>query len=152
VHSRSPRLRVHHYLFTCLICCTCHRASQRSTSVMSSSTVSWGRIVASPSSATMKGATTSRVTTSSEILNLLRLHEKHLPRVSCIPLAPQQALGGVWCSHHISRWWSGRASCPICRRSTMGQLIPLSSYISTPPPFSLQGEMKSSWPTIFQSP
>jgi hypothetical protein len=42
-----------------------------------------GRIVASPSSATVKGTATSRAATSREILNLLRLHEKHLRRMSC---------------------------------------------------------------------
>jgi hypothetical protein len=45
-----------------------------------------GSIVTSPSSATVKGAATSRAATSSEILNLLRLHEKFL---RCMPYAPQ---------------------------------------------------------------
>jgi hypothetical protein len=52
---------------------------------MSSSTIAWERIVASPSSATVKGATTSTAATTSEILNLLRRHERRLQRVLCIP-------------------------------------------------------------------
>jgi hypothetical protein len=43
----------------------------------------------------MKGVATSRAANSSEISNLLCLHEKRMLRVLCIPLAPQQSLGGV---------------------------------------------------------
>jgi hypothetical protein len=57
------------------------QASQRSTSVMSSSAIAWERIVTSPSNATMRSAATARAVTSSEILNLLRQHERCLRRL-----------------------------------------------------------------------
>jgi hypothetical protein len=97
-----------------------------------------GRIVASPSRATVKGAAISRAATSSEILTLLCQHERRLRRVLCVPLALQEALEGVWHLHHISGWWSGHVSSGlIYRRSTTGWLTPPNSSRSTPPPSSL---------------
>jgi hypothetical protein len=52
-----------------------------------------GRIVTSPSSATVRGVATSRAATSSDILNLLRQHEWRMRRMLCASLALQQALG-----------------------------------------------------------
>jgi hypothetical protein len=60
---------------------------------MSSSVAVEARIVASPLSATVKGAATLRAATLREILNLLRRHERHPRRVLCDPLALHWALG-----------------------------------------------------------
>jgi hypothetical protein len=85
-HSRSPRLRVHRHLLTCLISHAYHRASQRPTSTMSSSAIRGGgedsRITINhhhERRRNIEGAI------SSEILNLLRLHEKRMRRMSCTP-------------------------------------------------------------------
>jgi hypothetical protein len=98
----APRLHAHRHLLVCLIRHVYYRALCRLTSVTSSSTAIRARIVASPLSDIVKGATTSRAATSSEILNLLRQHKRHPRRVLCDRLALQRALGGVWCLHHIS--------------------------------------------------
>jgi hypothetical protein len=146
---RTPhRLHTHRHLLTCLIRRVYYRALRRSTSMMSSSTAAGARIVASPLSATVKGAATSR-----EILNLLHQHERRPRCVLCDPLALQRALGGVWRLHHISGWWPGRANFgPTCRRSTTGWSSPPNFYRSTTPPSLLQEEMRPSWPTISRLP
>jgi hypothetical protein len=85
-----PRLCVHRHLLGCLIRHVYCRALRQPTSTTSSSATAGARIVTSPLSATVKGIATSRATTSREILNLLRRHER---RVLCDPLALQWALG-----------------------------------------------------------
>jgi hypothetical protein len=53
------------------------------------------------------------------------------------PSSPADS-GGVWCLHHISRWWSGHASSgSTCQRSMTGRSTPPNFYRSTPPPSSL---------------
>jgi hypothetical protein len=101
-----PRLRAQRHLLMCLIRRMYCRALRRPTSVMSSSAAAGARIVASPLSATVKGAAILRAATLREILNLLRQHERCPRRVPCDALALQRALGGVWHLYRISGWWS----------------------------------------------
>jgi hypothetical protein len=75
IHA-PPQLCAHHHMLMCLIRRAYCRALRRPTSVVSSSAVAGARIVASALSATVKGTATSRAATLSEILNLLRRHER----------------------------------------------------------------------------
>jgi hypothetical protein len=143
-HLCSPQLRVHCHLCSCLIRCACCQASRWPTSTTSSSAITWERIVTSPSSTTVRGATTSRAATSSEILNLLRQHERCLRHMLCIPLALQQAL-----AEYGACTTSPDGSLAM---HVLGWLTPPNSCRSTPPPSLLQEEMSSSWPTILWSP
>jgi hypothetical protein len=89
IHA-PPWLRVHRHLLMCLIRCAYCRALRWPTSATSSSTAAGARIVTSPLSATVKGAATSRVATSREILNLLRWYKRHPRHVLDPPTAPSR--------------------------------------------------------------
>jgi hypothetical protein len=60
----------------------------------------------------VKGTATAKAATSRVILNLLHLHEKRLQRLSCVPLAPQQAPEGcmvlaphLWMVVYPRKFW-----------------------------------------------
>jgi hypothetical protein len=86
--------------------------------------------------------------------NLERDFDLHAPVGACqaahAPLPPGSpgVWGGAWSWPHTYVWWFGHPSSdPTCQRSMTGWSTQSSSCRSTPPPSSLLGGIRLSWPT-----